>query len=89
MAGPRALFLLGFLVPALLLPEAANILTVSSLGGSHYLLFDRVSQILQDHGHNVTMLHFGRQLMIQSMTFVIVEFSYTRQRKTMPNLYYA
>ncbi|XP_014415160.2 UDP-glucuronosyltransferase 3A1 isoform X1 [Camelus ferus] len=24
-------------------------------GGSHFLLMDRISQILQDHGHNVTM----------------------------------
>ncbi|XP_036860333.2 UDP-glucuronosyltransferase 3A1-like isoform X1 [Manis javanica] len=63
MARPRALFLLGFLVLGLLPSEAGKILTVSSLGGSHYLLLDRVSQILQDHGHNVTMLHFGRQFM--------------------------
>lgn len=26
------------------------------LGGSHYLLMDRVSQILQDHGHDVSFL---------------------------------
>uniref|UniRef100_A0A452QI47 Uncharacterized protein n=1 Tax=Ursus americanus TaxID=9643 RepID=A0A452QI47_URSAM len=56
MAGQRALLLAGFLLPGFLLSEAAKILTVSSLGGSHYLLVDRVSQILQDHGHNVTML---------------------------------
>ncbi|KAK2492972.1 hypothetical protein MC885_017736 [Smutsia gigantea] len=64
MAGPRALFLLGFLVPGLLLSEAAKILTVSSLGGSHYLLVERVSQILQDHGHNITMLRYRGNILI-------------------------
>ncbi|XP_062067694.1 UDP-glucuronosyltransferase 3A2 [Lepus europaeus] len=56
MAGQRALLLGGFLLSGTLLSETAKILTVSTLGGSHYLLVDRVSQILQDHGHNVTML---------------------------------
>ncbi|XP_047586123.1 UDP-glucuronosyltransferase 3A2-like isoform X2 [Lutra lutra] len=56
MAGQWTLLLAAFLLPGFLLSEAAKILTVSSsLGGSHYLLLDRVSQILQDHGHNVTM----------------------------------
>uniref|UniRef100_A0A8C8XUT9 Uncharacterized protein n=1 Tax=Panthera leo TaxID=9689 RepID=A0A8C8XUT9_PANLE len=64
MAGQRALLLAGFLLPGFLLPEAAEILTVSSLGGSHYLLLDRVSQILQDHGHNVTMLLYGGDYLI-------------------------
>ncbi|XP_016079995.1 PREDICTED: UDP-glucuronosyltransferase 3A2-like [Miniopterus natalensis] len=36
--------------------EGAKILTLSLYGGSHYLLMDRASQILQDHGHNVTFL---------------------------------
>ncbi|XP_047722903.1 UDP-glucuronosyltransferase 3A1-like isoform X4 [Prionailurus viverrinus] len=57
MAGQRVLLLAGFLLPGFLLSEAAKILTVSLVGGSHHLLLDRVSQILQDHGHNVTMLH--------------------------------
>ncbi|XP_004698415.1 UDP-glucuronosyltransferase 3A2 [Echinops telfairi] len=48
--------LLCLLVTGPLLSEAAQILTLSLLGGSHYLLMDQVSQILQDHGHNVTML---------------------------------
>ncbi|XP_022349328.1 UDP-glucuronosyltransferase 3A1-like isoform X2 [Enhydra lutris kenyoni] len=56
MAGQWMLLLAAFFLPGFLLSEAAKILTVSSsLGGSHYLLLDRVSQILQDHGHNVTM----------------------------------
>ncbi|XP_012662507.1 UDP-glucuronosyltransferase 3A2 [Otolemur garnettii] len=57
MAGQRVLLLVGFFYPGILLSEAAKILTVSTMGGSHYLLMDRVSQILQDHGHNVTMLN--------------------------------
>uniref|UniRef100_G3SLP0 UDP-glucuronosyltransferase n=2 Tax=Elephantidae TaxID=9780 RepID=G3SLP0_LOXAF len=55
MAAPQALFLLCFFLPGALLSEAAKILTVSLIGGSHYLLMDQVSQILQDHGHNVTL----------------------------------
>ncbi|KAM8813416.1 UDP-glucuronosyltransferase 3A1-like [Rhynchonycteris naso] len=55
MAGQRALLLVGFLLPGLRLSEAAKILTVTFMDGSHYLLMDRVSQILHDHGHNVTM----------------------------------
>ncbi|XP_063475543.1 UDP-glucuronosyltransferase 3A2-like [Symphalangus syndactylus] len=60
MAGQRVLLLVGFLLPGVLLSEAAKILTISTVGGSHYLLMDRVSQILQDHGHNVTMLNHRR-----------------------------
>ncbi|XP_027953870.1 UDP-glucuronosyltransferase 3A1-like isoform X1 [Eumetopias jubatus] len=67
MAGQRALLLAGFLLPGFLLSEAAKILTVSSLGGSHYLLVDQVSQILQDHGHNVTILLYGGDYLIPSI----------------------
>ncbi|XP_006074944.3 UDP-glucuronosyltransferase 3A1 isoform X1 [Bubalus bubalis] len=56
MAGQQALLLFGFLLPGLLFSEAAKILTVSLVGGSHFLLMNQISQILQDHGHNVTML---------------------------------
>nr|XP_010975899.2 UDP-glucuronosyltransferase 3A1-like [Camelus dromedarius] len=56
MGEQRVLLLVGFLLPGLMLSEAAKILTVSLLDGSHYFLLERVSQILQDHGHNVTML---------------------------------
>nr|XP_031532536.1 UDP-glucuronosyltransferase 3A2 [Vicugna pacos]XP_031532539.1 UDP-glucuronosyltransferase 3A2 [Vicugna pacos] len=55
MRGQRVLLLVGFLLPGLLLSETAKILTLSLMGGSHFLLMDRISQILQDHGHNVTM----------------------------------
>ncbi|XP_070267518.1 UDP-glucuronosyltransferase 3A2-like isoform X2 [Myotis yumanensis] len=55
MPGQRAL-LLAFLGPWLPLLEGARILTVVLYGGSHYLLMDRVSQILQDHGHDVSFL---------------------------------
>ncbi|KAF3828669.1 hypothetical protein GH733_004575, partial [Mirounga leonina] len=64
MVGQWTLLLAAFLLPGFLLSEAAKILTVSSLGGSHYLLLDRVSQILQDHGHNVTMLLYGEEFLI-------------------------
>ncbi|EHH26448.1 UDP-glucuronosyltransferase 3A2 [Macaca mulatta] len=60
MAGQRVLLLVGFVLSGVLLSEAAKILTVSTVGGSHYLLMDRVSQILQDHGHNITMLNHKR-----------------------------
>ncbi|GAB5567328.1 UDP-glucuronosyltransferase 3A1-like isoform X1 [Prionailurus iriomotensis] len=73
MAGQQALLLAGFLLSGFLLPEAAEILTVSSLGGSHYLLLDRVSQILQDHGHNVTMLLYGGDYLIPNMSQKIKE----------------
>ncbi|XP_036266711.1 UDP-glucuronosyltransferase 3A2 isoform X1 [Pipistrellus kuhlii] len=55
MRGPLALLLavLGAWLPLL---EGARILTVVLYGGSHYLLMDRVSQILQDHGHDVSFL---------------------------------
>ncbi|ELW53492.1 UDP-glucuronosyltransferase 3A2 [Tupaia chinensis] len=56
MAGQRTLLFLGFLLPAVQFSETAKILTLVTVGGSHYLLMDRVSQILQDHGHNVSML---------------------------------
>ncbi|CAM9637432.1 unnamed protein product [Rangifer tarandus platyrhynchus] len=56
MAGQQALLLFGFLLPGLLFSEAAKILTVSLVGGSHFLLMNQIAQILQDHGHNVTML---------------------------------
>ncbi|KAI5160266.1 Udp-Glucuronosyltransferase 3A2 [Manis pentadactyla] len=64
MMGPRELLLLGFLVPGLLLSEAAKILTLSFVGGSHYLLMNQVSEILQAHGHNVTMLLQGGNSLI-------------------------
>lgn len=55
MPGQWAL-LLAFLGAWLPLLEGARILTVVLYGGSHYLLMDRVSQILQDHGHEVSFL---------------------------------
>ncbi|XP_008510337.1 UDP-glucuronosyltransferase 3A1-like [Equus przewalskii] len=64
MGSLRALLLISSLLPGLLLSEAAKILTLSLLGGSHFLLMDRVSQILQDHGHNVTMLLQRANLLI-------------------------
>ncbi|KAF5912135.1 hypothetical protein HPG69_003410, partial [Diceros bicornis minor] len=56
MSRSRALLLICFILPGLLLSEATKILTLSLVGGSHHLLMDQVTQILQDHAHNVTML---------------------------------
>ncbi|XP_004422791.1 PREDICTED: UDP-glucuronosyltransferase 3A1-like isoform X1 [Ceratotherium simum simum] len=64
MGSPRALLLICSFLPGLLISEAAKILTLSLVGGSHYLLMDRVSQILQDHGHNVTLLLQRANLLI-------------------------
>ncbi|XP_052015720.1 UDP-glucuronosyltransferase 3A2-like [Apodemus sylvaticus] len=44
-----------FLLEALIL-EASKILTISTLGGSHYMAMSRVSHILQEGGLNVTKL---------------------------------
>ncbi|KAM3936655.1 UDP-glucuronosyltransferase 3A1-like [Leptodactylus fuscus] len=49
------------LIPVLLLvlhvlcPQGVKILTICFMGGSHYLLMDDVSRILQDNGHEVRM----------------------------------
>uniref|UniRef100_A0A8C5VDG9 UDP-glucuronosyltransferase n=1 Tax=Microcebus murinus TaxID=30608 RepID=A0A8C5VDG9_MICMU len=64
MAGRWVLLLVGSLLPGILLSEAAEILTMSTLGGSHYLLMGRVAEILQDHGHHVTMLRQGGNSLI-------------------------
>ncbi|XP_069819165.1 UDP-glucuronosyltransferase 3A1-like isoform X1 [Dendropsophus ebraccatus] len=56
MAGARNLLILILL---LMLhahcPQGAKILTICLVGGSHYLLMDDVSRILQDNGHEVRM----------------------------------
>uniref|UniRef100_A0A452ER65 UDP-glucuronosyltransferase n=1 Tax=Capra hircus TaxID=9925 RepID=A0A452ER65_CAPHI len=75
MGAQRVLLLVIYLLPALLLSEAAKILTISSLGGSHILLMQRVSQILQDHGHNVTVLsHRGRNLEKEEHSFQVINY---------------
>ncbi|XP_058419471.1 UDP-glucuronosyltransferase 3A1-like isoform X1 [Diceros bicornis minor] len=67
MAKSWVLLLICFLLPGLLISEAAKLLHLSLMGGSHYLLMDRVSQILQDHGHNVTMLLQSADLWISGI----------------------
>ncbi|XP_073537741.1 UDP-glucuronosyltransferase 3A1-like [Phyllobates terribilis] len=60
MAGEkgRAVILLLFLQFPLL--QAAKILTLCFVGGSHYLLMDKISRILHNNGHEVRMfLQFG------------------------------
>ncbi|XP_037337309.2 UDP-glucuronosyltransferase 3A1-like [Pungitius pungitius] len=49
--------------------ESAKILTVSLIGGSHYLLLDEISNNLHQHGHEVRML-------LQLGNPVITGFSY-------------
>ncbi|XP_071990944.1 UDP-glucuronosyltransferase 3A1-like [Engystomops pustulosus] len=64
MAGdraPRVLILLCILHLHCL--QGAKILTISFVGGSHYLLMDDISQILQDNGHDVRMFYQGYQNM--------------------------
>ncbi|XP_072449000.1 UDP-glucuronosyltransferase 3A1-like [Chiloscyllium punctatum] len=50
------LLLLAFISVHLTLTEPAKILTVILIGGSHYLIFDEISQILHESGHSVNML---------------------------------
>ncbi|XP_028623361.1 LOW QUALITY PROTEIN: UDP-glucuronosyltransferase 3A2-like [Grammomys surdaster] len=56
MAVHRSWLLVSFFLLEFLLLEAAKILTISTLGGSHYIVMSRVSQILHGSGHNVTKL---------------------------------
>ncbi|XP_052015830.1 UDP-glucuronosyltransferase 3A2-like [Apodemus sylvaticus] len=56
MTGHQVLLLVNFCLYGFLLPEAAKILTISTMGGSHYFMIDSISQIFQDHGHQVTSL---------------------------------
>nr|XP_006994775.2 UDP-glucuronosyltransferase 3A2-like [Peromyscus maniculatus bairdii] len=56
MAEHRIGILVSLFLLEVLLLDAAKILTISTTGGSHYIVMSLVSQILQDHGHNVTYL---------------------------------
>ncbi|XP_029390493.1 UDP-glucuronosyltransferase 3A2-like, partial [Mus pahari] len=56
MAVYRSWLLLSFFLLEVLLLEAAKILTISTLSGSHYMVMNRVTQILHGGGHNVTKL---------------------------------
>ncbi|XP_076407901.1 UDP-glucuronosyltransferase 3A1-like [Peromyscus maniculatus bairdii] len=56
MAEHRIGLLVSLFLLEVLLLDAAKILTISTVGGSHYVVINHVSQILQDHGHNVTNL---------------------------------
>ncbi|XP_071991073.1 UDP-glucuronosyltransferase 3A1-like [Engystomops pustulosus] len=72
MAGsraPRVLILLCILHLHCL--QGAKILTISFVGGSHYLLMDEISRILQDNGHDVRMFrHSYRNIPGYKMTSV-------------------
>ncbi|XP_028917107.1 UDP-glucuronosyltransferase 3A2-like [Ornithorhynchus anatinus] len=54
--GSPLLLLACLLLPGLRLCQGAKLLTLSFLGGSHFLLMDEISQLLQEHGHEVRML---------------------------------
>ncbi|XP_006994774.3 UDP-glucuronosyltransferase 3A1 isoform X1 [Peromyscus maniculatus bairdii] len=56
MAEHRIGLLVSLFLLEVLLLDAAKILTVSTLSGSHYIMMHRLSHVLQDHGHNVTNL---------------------------------
>nr|AAH25940.1 UDP glycosyltransferases 3 family, polypeptide A1 [Mus musculus] len=56
MAAHRSWLLVSFFLLEVLLLEAAKILTISTLSASHYILMNRVSQILQGGGHDVIKL---------------------------------
>ncbi|KAG8441603.1 hypothetical protein GDO86_010694 [Hymenochirus boettgeri] len=59
MSAERKIFVLCLLVQQFLLLRGAKILTVSFVGGSHYMLMDKISRILQSNGHEVKMFsHF-------------------------------
>ncbi|XP_031215847.1 UDP-glucuronosyltransferase 3A2-like [Mastomys coucha] len=63
MSSHRSWLLVSFFLLEALCLEAAKILTISTLGGSHYILMSRVSQILHGDGHNVTKLLYERIVM--------------------------
>uniref|UniRef100_UPI00398EB0BE UDP-glucuronosyltransferase 3A1-like n=1 Tax=Pristiophorus japonicus TaxID=55135 RepID=UPI00398EB0BE len=48
--------LLAFVAVLLTSLESAKILTIGLIGGSHYLLFDEISHVLHESGHDVNML---------------------------------
>ncbi|XP_031216487.1 UDP-glucuronosyltransferase 3A2-like [Mastomys coucha] len=58
MAGQQTVLLASLLFPGFLVSEAAKILTITSFGGSHCLLMNCASEVLQEHGHQVTNIVF-------------------------------
>ncbi|NP_001005027.3 UDP glycosyltransferase 3 family, polypeptide A2 precursor [Xenopus tropicalis] len=55
MAAGRKSLILCLLVQHFVLLQGAKILTVCLAGGSHYLWMDKISRILHNNGHEVTM----------------------------------
>ncbi|XP_038178423.1 UDP-glucuronosyltransferase 3A1-like [Arvicola amphibius] len=62
MAEHRSWLLVSLFLTKVLFLEASKILTIATMGGSHYRVMNHVSQILQDHGHNVTNLLYKNVL---------------------------
>ncbi|XP_069483228.1 UDP-glucuronosyltransferase 3A2 [Ambystoma mexicanum] len=56
MARREGVFFCFFFLQNPILSETFKILTLALVGGSHYLLMDEISHVLQDNGHDVTML---------------------------------
>ncbi|XP_078071353.1 UDP-glucuronosyltransferase 3A1-like [Mustelus asterias] len=56
MVGKGRLLQLAFVFAFLKSTESAKILVVVLIGGSHYLLFDEISHVLHEGGHDVNML---------------------------------
>uniref|UniRef100_A0A8C0XD02 Uncharacterized protein n=1 Tax=Castor canadensis TaxID=51338 RepID=A0A8C0XD02_CASCN len=81
MAGQRVLLLVGFFFPGILFSESAKILTLSAFGGSHYLLMDRASQILQKHGHQVTMLWKGNFISSKEISYQVISWLLSENQK--------
>ncbi|XP_075832016.1 UDP-glucuronosyltransferase 3A1-like [Microtus pennsylvanicus] len=79
MAEHRSWLLVSLFLTKVLFLEAAKILTIGAMGVSHYRLMNRVSLILQDHGHNVTSLFYEKMsipdLKKENMSYEIITWS--------------
>ncbi|CAO2592375.1 UDP-glucuronosyltransferase 3A2 [Lemmus lemmus] len=72
MAEHRIWLLVSLFFTEVLFFEASKILTIGATGVSHYRLMNHVSQILQDHGHNVTSLLYEKDLKKENMSYEII-----------------
>ncbi|CAO2592376.1 UDP-glucuronosyltransferase 3A1 [Lemmus lemmus] len=60
MAEHRIWLLVSLFLTKVLFLEASKILTIGAMGVSHYRLMNQMSQILQNHGHDVTILLYEK-----------------------------
>ncbi|XP_005356675.1 UDP-glucuronosyltransferase 3A1-like [Microtus ochrogaster] len=79
MAEQRSWLPVSLFFTKVLFLEAAKILTIGAMGVSHYRLMNRVSLLLQDHGHNVTCLLYEKMstpdLKKENMSYEIITWS--------------